>query len=317
MIIGITGPNGFVGTTLRKRLSSYKTHEVRGLSRTPRSAMDIEIGDIGPDTKWQSALSGIDCIVHLAARTHLIDDAAANPLDEYRRINVQGTRQLALQAASCGVRRFVFVSSIKVNGERTINNPFSETDTPKPEDAYGISKREAEELLREIAAQTGMELIVLRPPLVYGRGVKGNFLRLLKAVDIGLPLPLASIRNHRSLIHVANLADAIIACIDNPNATNNTFLVCDEGAISTPDLIRKLAEGLNRPARLFPCPVSLLMLSAALCGRKTAFARLVGSLTVDDSAIRRKLGWVPGISMDQGLIDTAKWYHQSKIQLRN
>ena len=309
----VTGADGFVGRVLLGALGGRMLRVLRRPAENPR-ACDMIVGDIGPHTRWDDSLRDIDCVVHLAARTHMPRSVGADALPEYRFINVEGTRRLAQQAAAAGVRRFVFMSSIKVNGESTTERAFTEVDVPAPEDAYGISKREAEDVLRDIAGQTGMEWVVLRPPLVYGPGVEGNFLHLLKAIDRGLPLPLGSIRNHRSLIHVANLADAIVACIDNPAAAGNTFLVRDDGDISTPDLVRKLAAGLDRPARLLPCPVPLLMLGAALCGKPAAAARLAGSLTVDDSAIRRKLGWMPRISMDQGLIDTARWYHRAQIQ---
>ena len=312
----VTGATGFVGSTL---LSALQGQRVRRALRQPAADArpdDCVVGNIGPDTDWSKALANVDCVVHLAARTHVLDDRNRDPLAAYRRINVEATRRLAQQAAAAGVRRFVFLSSIKVNGEATPEHPFTEADAPAPQDAYGISKREAEDVLRDIAARSAMELVILRPPLVHGPGVKGNFLRLLQLIHRGIPLPLASVRNRRSLIHVVNLADAIVACMDAPAAAGKTFLVSDGEDVSTPELIRKLAAGMGCPARLLPCPVALLELGAALIGQRNAVARLTGSLQVDASLLRNTLGWRPRIPLDQGLIDTARWYHQAQIQRR-
>lgn len=310
----VTGATGFIGSAL---LAALQGRAVRRALRQPAANPlpgDTVVGDIDPDTDWGNALSGVDCVVHLAARTHVLKEDAVDPLATYRRINVGATRRLAQQAAAAGVRRFVFLSSIKVNGEATLGHPFTETDAPAPQDAYGISKREAEDVLRDIAARSAMELVILRPPLVHGPGVKGNFLRLLQLIHHGIPLPLASVRNRRSLIHVVNLADAIVAGMDAPAAAGKTFLVSDGEDISTPELIRRLAAGMGRPARLLPCPVMLLELGAALIGQRDAVARLAGSLQADASLLRNTLGWCPRIPLDQGLIDTARWYHQAQIQ---
>ncbi len=260
---------------------------------------------------WQQALRDVNVVIHLAARTHVLDDLSADPLAEYRRVNVLGTTALARQAAVSGVRRLVFLSSIKVNGESTQGAPFEEGDLPAPEDAYGISKLEAEQALEQIAKTTGLETVILRPPLVYGAQVKGNFLRMLGAVARGLPLPLASVNNRRSLIYVGNLVDAIITCIGTPAAAGKTYLVSDGEDISTPALIGKLAAAMGKPARLLPCPTGLLMLGAAMLGKRAAAARLTGSLRVDSSRIRRALGWQPRYTLDQGLTATAQWYHQT------
>ena len=312
----VSGATGFVGRALLARLQG-PGHAVRAALRTPTStgaAGEIAVvGDIGPDTDWQQALTDIDCVVHLAARAHVFDDPGAGLLADYRRINVLGTTRLAQQAAAAGVRRFVFLSSVKVNGESTAAQPFSDVDPPLPEDAYGISKREAEDALWQIGADTGMEVVILRAPLVYGPGVKGNFLRLLRVVARGLPLPLASIDNRRSLIYVGNLVDAIVACIDVPAAAGKTWLVSDGEDVSTPALIRKLAAASGKPPRLLPCPVALLRFGAALLGQRAALQRLTGSLQVDSSRIRRELGWQPRYSLDQGLNATVRWYHQAKI----
>ena len=237
-------------------------------------------------------------------------DAVADPLAAFLAVNCAGTLELAKAAQRAGVRRFVFVSSIKVNGESTNGLPFTVNDTPQPQDAYGTTKREAEDVLRQIGADTSMEIVILRPPLVYGPGVKGNFLRLLQAIARGMPLPLASIHNRRSLVYIGNLVDAIITCMDAPAAAGKTFLVSDGEDVSTPALIRKLAAALGRSPRLLPCPPALLHFGAALLGKRAAMMRLTGSLTVDASALRQELGWQPRYSLDQGLTATAQWYHQ-------
>jgi nucleoside-diphosphate-sugar epimerase len=238
----------------------------------------------------------------------VLRETAADPLSDYRRINVQATERLAREAAGLGVRRLVFVSSVKVNGERTRDRPYTEVDAPRPEDAYGISKHEAEQALAGIAAGTGIETVVLRPPLVYGPGVKGNFLRLMGIVARGLPLPLASIANQRSLVYVGNLVDAIVGAIDAPQAAGRTYLVSDGDDVSTPGLARAIARALAVRPRLLPCPPPLLRLAAALSGRGAEIARLTGSLQVDSSRIRRELGWLPPFRLEQGLAETARWY---------
>lgn len=309
----VTGAVGFVGRALCAALRQHKLPCIAAVRRAEGGngiAEEIAVGDLGPDTDWQAALQGIACVVHLAARTHVLDDRSPDPLAEYRRINVAVTRKLAQQAARSGVRRFVFLSSVKVNGESTTSQPFSERDVPRPEDAYGISKREAEDVLRAIGNETGMEIVILRPPLVYGPGVKGNFLRLLNAVAKGVPLPLASIDNRRSLVYVGNLVDAIITCIHAPAAAGRTFLVSDGEDLSTPELIRKLATAMGRKPRLLPCPPALLALAARLCGREAAFRRLSGSLAVDISALQQTLHWQPRYPTNQGFSATAQWYYR-------
>lgn len=305
----VTGANGFVGSVLVNVLQKQIIR--RALRRTVSPALpgDIVVGDIGPKTDWKPALQGVDCVIHLAARTHVIDERSADPLDAYRHINVLGTQRLAEQAAAAGVRRFVFLSSIKVNGETTAPlHPFTEEDSPQPQDAYGTTKREAEDALREISARTSMEVVVLRPPLVYGPGVKGNFLRLLRLIDRGMPLPLASVNNLRSLVYVGNLVDAIVKCVDSPAAAGKTYLVSDGEDLSTPDLIRKLASAMGRTPRLLPCPPSLLHLGATLLGKRAEVLRLTGSLTMDSTRIRSELGWQPPFSVAQGLEETGRWY---------
>ena len=309
----VTGASGFIGRALCRELRATSHHCIAALRKpAPFEGEQVIVGDIGPDTDWRPALQGIGCIVHLAARTHVLNERSADPLAVYRQINVEATRRLAQQAAAARVQRFVFLSSIKVNGESTGEHPFSPNDAPQPQDAYGISKREAEDVLRQIGTETGMEIVILRPPLVYGPGVKGNFLRLLQAVAQGVPLPLASIKNRRSLVYVGNLVDAIITCMDSSAAAGKTFLVSDGEDVSTPALIRKLAAALGRPPRLLPCPPVLLHFAAALLGKRAAAMRLTGSLAVDSSALRQELGWQPRYSLDQGLNATGRWYHQGQ-----
>jgi len=310
----ITGATGFVGQALITALRAQQRQVRRALrgTRTGNVADDSIVGDIGPDTDWRQALQGIDCVVHLAARTHVIDDRSTDPLTLYRRINGEATRRLAQQAAAAGVRRFVFLSSIKVNGESTATSSFTPNDMPQPLDAYGISKREAEDVLRHIGTDTGMEIVILRPPLVYGPGVKGNFLHLLQAIARGTPLPLDSINNRRSLVYIGNLVDALIACMDMPAAAGKTWLISDGEDVSTPALIRKLAAAMDKTPRLLPCPPALLNLSTALLGKHAMAMRLTGSLVVDSSGLQRELGWRPRYSLDQGLNATAQWYHQGQ-----
>lgn len=312
----LTGANGFVGQALLARLQD-SGRPVRAALRTPASACSAGekavVGHIGPDTDWRQALQNVSCVVHLAARTHVLDDKNSDPLAAYRDINVLGSVRLAQQAVVAGVRRFVFLSSVKVNGEATALNPYTESDVPAPLDAYGTTKLEAENALRRISAETGLEIVILRPPLVYGPGVKGNLLRLLDLIDRGIPLPLASIRNQRSLVNVDNLADAIVCCVDVPAAAGATYMVSDGEDVSTPALIRKIAAAVGRSPRLLPCPPALLAFGAAILGKRALALRLTGSLVVDSSRIRRELGWQPRSSLDQGLKAMVRWYHRDKF----
>jgi UDP-glucose 4-epimerase len=247
-------------------------------------------------------LREVDAVFHLAARVHVMKDTAVDSLAEFRKVNVLGTLNLARQAAAVGVKRFVFVSSVKVNGESTpVGQAFTEADEPNPQDAYAVSKFEAEQGLREIAADTGMAVVIIRPPLVYGPGIKANFAALMRAVQRGWPLPLGAVRNQSSLVALDNLVDFVVTCITHPQAVNQTFLVSDGQDLSTTELVRGMAHAAGVPARLLPVPVWALQAGATLLGKGDAVQRLCGNLQVDISKARQLLGWVPPVSVDEGL----------------
>lgn len=299
----ITGASGFVGLHLTQTLVQLN-YTICPISR-------MTFGEITPTTDWSKTLSqGIDTIIHLAARVHLMQDDAIDPLTAYRTANTASTINLAHQAAVNGVRRFIFLSSIKVNGEGK-KKPYTEQDPPYPHDPYAISKWEAEQGLLEIATQTSMEVVILRPPLIYGAGVKANFLRLIRWVEKGIPLPFASIYNQRSLLYLGNLVDAIRTCIYHPAAANQTFLVADNESLSSTDLIKKIAYHLKRPCHLFPIPSTILLPLLSLIGRKQEAERLLGSLQIDNSHICKTLGWKPPFSVDQGLAQTLNAYQSN------
>jgi nucleoside-diphosphate-sugar epimerase len=255
-----------------------------------------------PSTDWSIALEGVAVVVHSAARVHVMHDTEADPLAAFRAVNVEGTLNLARQAAAAGVKRFVFVSSVKINGESTqLGRAFTEVDLPNPQDAYGQSKHEAEQGLRQLSTDTGMKVAIIRPPLVYGPGVKANFASLMRAVQRGWPLPLGAVHNQRSLVALDNLVDFIVTCITHPQATNQTFLVSDGQDLSTTELVRGLAQAAGVPARLLPVPVWALQAGASLLGKGDAVQRLCGNLQVDISKARSLLGWVPPVSVEEGL----------------
>jgi len=308
----VTGANGFVGQALSSELLR-QGHSVRAAVRRTHIFQEgievITVGHIDESTDWRVALCGVDIVIHLAARVHIMNDTAVDPQAEFRRINVAGTRHLAQCAAENGVKRFVYVSSIKVNGEATRGeSQFLASDIPAPQDPYGVSKLEAEQALRKVADQAGLESVVVRSPLVYGPGVKGNFNQMLLVVAKGVPLPLASIYSLRSLIYVGNLADALIVCATNASAAGKTYLVCDGEDISTPDLIRQLSKGMGVPAKLFSCPPALLRFVGKLTGKSQQLDRLLGSSRIDSSVIRDDLNWTPPFTLQQGLKLTAEWY---------
>jgi nucleoside-diphosphate-sugar epimerase len=301
----VTGANGFVGRALCAEAVARGT-AVRGITRSawdlPAGVENLVVGRLDARTDWQEGLTNCQVVIHLAARVHVMHDAAADPLLEFRRVNVQGTLNLARQAAAVGVRRFVFVSSIKVNGEATQpRHPFTADDIAAPLDKYGVSKMEAEVGLREIATQTGMEVSIIRPPLVYGPGVKANFAAMMRWLRRGLPLPLGAIHNRRSLVALDNLVDLIMTCLAHPAAANQTFLVSDGEDVSTTELLRRMSEALGRPARLISVPPGWLKLAARLVGKQDVAQRLCESLQVDIEKTRRLLGWAPPISLNEGL----------------
>ena len=309
MKVLVTGAIGFVGRALCTELLRHD-QAVRGAVRrhdcTARLDARVEgvvVGSIDTSTDWTAALAGCDAVVHLAARVHVMRDQASDAVTLLREVNTEGTLNLARQAASGGVKRFIFVSSIKVNGEGS-DSPYREVDPADPKDAYAVSKWEAEQGLIAIASETRMEVVILRPPLVYGPGVKANFLQLIKALRRGWPLPLGGIHNRRSLLYLGNLVDAIRLCLEHPAATGQTFLIDDGAPVSTPELVRALADAMGRPAWLVPVPVVLLELLGRLLGRREITARLTASLWVDSTAIRSSLGWTPPFSMADGLAAT-------------
>jgi nucleoside-diphosphate-sugar epimerase len=305
MEIAVTGANGFVGRALLKELEE-RGHGTRALVRSSSAPDRIAVGDVGPDTDWTAALSGVSTVIHCAARVHVMQDDAADPPAAFRRVNTAGTRRLAAQAADLGVERLVFISTIKVNGESTryaagASDPFTADDSPNPGDPYAVSKWEAESALREIEAQTGLEVVIVRPPLVYGFGVGGNFQSLVAIVKRGLPLPFALVDNRRSLVALPNLVDLLVRCATHPEAPGQTFLVSDDEDLATPELIRRLARAMGGNARLLPVPPAMLRLAGRMTGQSESVERLIGSLQVDISHTRERLGWRPPISVDEGL----------------
>jgi nucleoside-diphosphate-sugar epimerase len=300
----ITGGSGWVGGTLIRELNRQGRDVVAAI-RSNADLPDVKklkISAVDGAQIWTDALSDRQVVLHLAARVHVMADKSSNPIDEYRNTNVEGTLNLARQAAAAGIRRFVFASSIKVNGEGTsAGHSFSADDSPAPLDPYGISKVEAEQGLREIASKTGMEVVIIRPPLVYGPGVKANFQAMMRWLSRGVPLPLGAINNKRSLVALDNLVDLIVTCIDHPAAANQTFLVSDGEDLSTTQLLRRMGQAMGKPARLIPVPPALLKAGAALVGKPELAQRLCGSLQVDIAKTRELLGWSPPISVDEGL----------------
>ena len=303
----MTGASGFVGRALLARLASDPLFDGRGLYRTSGSVADngvpaIVVGDLSESPDFDAALRGVDVVIHTAARTHVVDEREHDPLAAYRKINVTGTLNIAKAAAVAGARRFVFLSSVKVNGESTpINRPFTEADPPAPLDFYGQSKWEAEQALWKLSAETGMEVVVLRPTLIYGQGVKGNLRRLIRLVERGLPLPLGAVANRRSMIGLDNLVSAILATATHPAAADRTFLVSDQDDLSTPDLLRAIATGLARPLALWPVPVSVLTAVGNLLGWRAEVDRLANSLLVDSTLLSTTLSWRPETSVTEGI----------------
>jgi nucleoside-diphosphate-sugar epimerase len=302
----VTGANGFLGRILCKELGDlgYPFKAACRNSKETSLSNVVEIPNIDAKTDWSAALKEVDVVIHLAARVHVMKESSTYPLYEFRKVNVDGTKRLALQAAEAGVKRLIYVSSIKVNGEKTTSKPFDESDPAAPEDAYGISKYEAELVLHDISKNTGLEIVIIRPPLIYGPSVKGNLLQLIKVLTTGIPLPLGSIKNLRSLLYVDNLVEALILCATHPKAAGKTYLISDGDDVSTPALIKTLAEALGLKAKLLNCPVFLLNALGKIAGKSEQVNRLTESLQVNNSKIMRELGWKPKFSLLEGLKQT-------------
>jgi nucleoside-diphosphate-sugar epimerase len=306
MRVLVTGSIGFVGKALIPGTLFRGHHPVEAVRRAKEKTNDrvstCVVGNIDGRTNWSKALESAEAVIHLAARAHVMRESASDPLAEFRSVNTAGTLKLARQAATAGVRRFIFLSTIGVNGNSTaFGNPFTPNDLPSPYDPYSLSKYEAEFGLHSIAQSTGMEVVILRPPLVYGANAPGNFGMLTRLIAKSLPLPLGSINNLRSFVGIDNLVDFIVKCLEHPAAANETFIVSDGEDLSTTDLIRRMARAMNRPARLFSAPPRLLAITAALLGKGDLVRRLCGSLQVDISKSHDLLGWRPRVSVDEGM----------------
>lgn len=308
----VTGASGFVGRALVARLAEAATPVRAALRHVPSANMHgvevAQVGDIHATTDWRSTLDGVDAVVHCAARVHVMRETATDPLAAFRDVNVAGTMQLARQARASGVRRFVFISSIGVNGAETTGRPFTTEDAPLPHSPYAQSKHEAEVALRELAQRTGLEVAIIRPPLVFGPGAPGNFERLMQALHRGMPLPFGAVHNQRSFVALGNLTSLVHVCLNHPQAANQTFLVSDGEDISTTELLRRMAHGLGRQARLIPVPIGAIRALAGLLGKADFAQRLCGSLQVDISKTRALLGWAPPLSLADALNDAARHY---------
>ncbi|MGA2570172.1 MAG: NAD-dependent epimerase/dehydratase family protein [Terracidiphilus sp.] len=317
----VTGADGFVGRSFCRRLIEAGFTPLAGLrtlarwaelqTAVPGLSETILLGDLSANRDLRDRLAGIPVIVHLAANTSPIPESA-EALREYRHVNVDGTRSMARAAAASGVRRFVFASTAKVHGEATTETPFTEDAPANPRSSYAVSKWEAEEALRSIAAESGMEAVVVRPPLVYGPGVRGNFLRLIRFVDHGLPLPLPRERNCRSLINVENLADFLVRCVSQDEAGNRSFLVSDGEDLSTRELVERLARLLARPVRLLTAPEALIRFAAKVAGKEDAARRMLDSFVIDSSRAQHLLRWTPQVGLDEGLSATVRWFREPK-----
>jgi len=313
-MILVTGASGFVGGALIKRLAVDRVSVVAAVRRIvnslPAETQQVQVGDFFETTDWGLALKSVDAVVHCGARVHVMKDDAKTPIQAYREVNVNSTLNLARQAAKGGVKRFIFLSSAKVNGESTeLGQPFTADDVPAPQDPYGVSKHEAEQLLWQLAGETGMEIVIIRPPLVYGPGVKANFESMMRWLALGIPLPLAAVTdNRRSLVALDNLVDLIMTCLNHPAAANRTFLVSDDEDLSTADLLKGIGAAIERPVRLFHLPPALLKLGASVLNNRHVYQRLCGSLQLDISTTCKVLSWTPPISVDEGFRRTAECF---------
>ncbi len=314
----VTGASGFVGKSIIAELNQRNifTIAVGRITVLSDAKVFIAVPDFSAKDIWQKTLSNCDVIIHLAARVHVMNNQIKNPLKAFLTVNLDHTVNLAEAAAKAGVKRFVFVSSIKVNGEYTEKQPFTENDLPNPRDPYAVSKHKAEKALRQIEKETGMHVVILRPPLIYGAGVKANFAALLRLIDKKLPLPLANINNKRSLIYVNNFVDAIITCAIHPAAVGQTYLVSDGEDVSIPQLIKKIALAFGKPSYLFPLPIFMMRFLAKFIGKAASVDRMTESLVIDNSKIRQELNWKPPFTMAEGLNATVDWYRQSQENQR-
>ena len=306
----LTGSTGFVGSRLHAVLGS--TYSVVAVSRLPQIASDgsqtIGVGDLSGDTAWGSVLQGVDCVVHVAGRAHKLNDKCENPLLAFRKVNVEASLNLAQQACDAGVKRFIFISSIGVHGVNTTGAPLDEHSPLIPHADYALSKLEAENELKDVSIKYGMELVIIRPPLVYAGNAPGNFQALLKLVASGLPLPFRGVKNKRSIIALENLVDLVSLCVEHPAAADQTFLASDGVDVSTSQIIRYLAKGMGHEARLFPVPDGVVSRVARLIGRETTYDQLYGSLVIDSSKARGLLGWTPPVAPDEALVEAGKDY---------
>ncbi|MGI2168923.1 UDP-glucose 4-epimerase family protein [Shewanella sp. MF05960] len=313
----ITGATGFVGSALMAELKKSSNVKVISAVRRVSTSVDggtILVGDIDGSTDYSTAIDGVDVVIHCAARAHIMGDESTEPLAEYRKVNLEGALNLAKQAIKAGVKRFVFISSVKVNGESTSSDKsFTADDVHKPQDAYGISKSEAETQLLTLAQQTDMEIVIIRPPLVYGPGVKANFASLLNLASKGLPLPFGCITaNKRSLVSVKNLVDLIVTCVDHPKALNQVFLVSDDDDVSTASMVKHMSQALGKSSRLLPVPLWCYRVAGKLTGKTDVVDRLLGSLQVDITHTKNTLGWAPPQTLEQGFKETAEAFLLNK-----
>ena len=313
----ITGSTGFVGQELCKRLISEKyliREIVRSSLKKKEELRDVyNVGEINRDTNWSAALKNVNCVIHCAGIAHNINENKSDFLDQYRKINVEGTRNLAEQSAKAGVKRIIFLSSIKVNGEETkFSSRFRHDDVPKPRGSYAISKWEAEKALKEVSKKYGLELVIIRPPLIYGPNVKGNFLRLMNIANRRIPFPISKINNLRSFVSLDNLVDLICCCINHPSAPGKVFLVSDDNDISTPELIKKLGHAMGKPQHLISIPLFILKFICKVIGKSSELNRLLGNCQVDCKNTYEVLNWRPYMNIDEGILKTVKYYLSQK-----